>query len=139
MKRIIAVVSFFLVLIFTASSVSATEIIIGNSNTPASYTVEHYVESIALPDSIMIKSNLYESFAGMLTEAEEEDFLGYSVDYSFKQDHISSDNSTTIAINYTMDGFETGDVNCDGYIDLLDSTVLQRKAANWEGYDHSKV
>lgn len=139
MKRIVSILSVFLALTLTVSTVSAAEIIIGGSDTLSNYTVEHYLEShYSMGENLALTETL-EGAVGRATTAEPKSFLGYTADSNILQEYITSDNNTTIAVNYTMDGFETGDINCDGYVDILDSTLLQRKIAGWVGYDHTKI
>ncbi len=139
MKKLIAVTSLALALILALNTIGAAEIIVGGSTEVADYKVEHYLESHTFIGNTLLKTDTLSGLVGTTTEAKADTFLGYSASNSFKQKYIANDNSTSIAINYTMDGYTIGDVNCDGYIDLLDNAILQRKAAEWDGYDHSKA
>ena len=136
MKKFISSVIAVLMTVYCTTLVPAADIIIGGTGESAKYTVEHYLESHTVPDTVLSLTQSLNGFVGTNTEAVPESFLGYSAQQNYKQSIVTADGSTTVAIEYTMDGFETGDVNCDGYIDLLDNVLLQRKLAGWEGYNH---
>ncbi len=139
MKKVILVISLLLAFALTATSFSAAEIIVGGTGETAKYTVEHYLESHLDPGKELGLTQSLDGYIGTNTEAQPEVFLGYSASKNYQQKIVTPNGSTKIAIDYSMDGFELGDVNCDGYIDLLDSVLLQRKLAGWEGYDHTNT
>ncbi len=139
MKKLLAVLSLILATTLISTSVSAAEIIIGGSDEETTYNVEHYLEAHNTSAPILGLSETKDGAVGHLTNAKADDFLGYTPQMNYKQDHIAKNGDTTITINYTMDGYASGDVNCDGYIDLLDNALLQRRIAEWDGYDLKKV
>ncbi len=140
MKKFVSAISLFLALSLSATVVCAADaVIIGGSDNISTYTVEHYLESHYSMGNNLILTQTFDGAVGRPTKATPESFLGYTPIEDYKQGYITLDNQANVSINYTMDGFEVGDINCDGYIDLLDSTLLQRSVAKWDGYDYSKV
>ncbi len=138
MKKIIVAISLLLTFCIVSTTVSAAEIIIGGSDEVAEYTIEHRLENcIASDDIVVLETDT--SVVGRVTNVTASSFLGYTAPSSIMQSYVKSDNSSVVTINYTMGDFASGDVNCDGFVDLLDITLLQRTLAGWTDYEHYKT
>lgn len=103
--------------------------------TAVNYKVCHYVESHLAPQSELFKTEYLSASYGSLTVAKALDMLGYTSS-SFSQMTVMSD-GTTISIYYKKGDSKTGDVNCDGTIDMLDIAILQRYLAEWNDYGYN--
>ena len=110
-------------------------------NQKVTYKVNHYYQNHFEPGNRLLKSEIYEGYAGELTEAKAIYMLGYTVS-TFTQKTISKEGTTFVSIFYRIDkqsGIVASDVNGDTVIDLLDAIYLQRCIAGFDGYDASKV
>lgn len=100
------------------------------------YTVKHYIKDENGGD-ILLKTETLTGTVGGQTAAGALTLLGYTA--SVTQGTIAK-SGTVVNIFYTATAERTAyDINCDGKVDMLDSAVLQRYLAEWNGYDLSKV
>lgn len=137
MKRLLCVLS-ALVLFAACPSLLGASAASAGERAAVQYSVYHYVESHTHPEITLYMTETLTGLPGETTAAKALELIGYDVQ-SFSQTKITADGAARVNIVYKKGTFKKGDVDCGGETDMLDIVVLQRRLAEWEGYDDSAV
>lgn len=133
MRKDLGILAVLAVAIFTVCSAVPTFA----AEATAKYKVRHYVQKNGASTYDQLYLDSLTGTVGSMTEAKPRELFGYEAE-TFYQEKISANGTTVVSIYYKR-AYSTGDVNCDGSVDMLDMAYLERYVAGWSGYDTSKV
>lgn len=101
------------------------------------YTVMHIAKSHVGEGTIILGSDVQQGEYGTIVSPKAMNILGYTAQAG---DVSVEPNQFVIGfVYYTPVEGDIYDVNLDGSVDMLDSVLLKRYFAGWDGYDYTKV
>ena len=101
------------------------------------YTVMHIAKSHVGEGTIVFGSDVQVGKYGTINTPEAKAYLGYT--YQVGDVSVEPNQFTLGAVYYTPGEGNAFDVNLDGAVNMLDTVLLKRYFAEWDGYDFTKI
>ncbi len=101
------------------------------------YTVMHIAKSHVGEGTIVFGSDVQVGKYDTINTPEAKSYLGYT--YQAGDVSIEPNQFTLGTVYYTPVEGDVFDVNLDGAVNMLDTVLLKRYFAEWDGYDLTKV